>query len=1124
MDWKCTIFFLLSFLCSTSYLQSQVIINEFSAANYDEDQDNYGEYEDWIELYNSSGSSVNIGGYYLSDRPDNLFKWEIPAGTSIPANGHLLFWCSSNNDTSPPFHTNFKITQTRNSEAIYLVNPIGAIVDSNAIDIPNQKNHSWGRTTDGAADWSVFTNPTPGSPNTNARPAYFATTDMVPTAGFFPTSTTVTINHPDPDAQIYYTTNGDEPNNTSTPYSAPITVNSTTALKAIAYSPDPNVPPSFIETNTYFIGVNHTLPVISITGDNINNLLDGATWAEPEGTFELFKNNNRVADATGEFNKHGNDSWAYPQRGLDYICRDQFGYDYAVKNQVFDSKDRTRFQRLILKPGANDNYPFETGGAYIRDAYVHQLSAMADMDMDERTYQPAVMYVNGQYWGLYEMREKVDDNDFTDYYYGHNRPNIDYIKTWGGTWAEYGSMSDWNTLQNYILTNDMSDPAAYAYVESQFNLLSLVDYMILNTHVVCMDWLSWNTSWWRGTDPNGDPHVNKWRYTLWDMDATFGHYINYTNIPNTDPVSDPCDNEDPGIDDPVGHTEMLTALLENDDFYALYINRYADMNNTYFTCDFMIGMLDSLVNRIAPEMPNQIARWGGNMAEWQENVDSLRSFILTRCTVIDSGIEDCYEVEGPFPVTVIVQPPGSGDVLVNTVVPLSYPYQSDYFNGVPINLTALPQPGGNFIGWQANYSAFNPNNTALSISIDSVITDTIYAFFVPGPGCSVSVNTSGTNANACSGLGSASVTAQGGTGNYSYLWSNNATTPNVNNLSAGTYFVTVYDGPDCFNLGQVTIEGEESFGLQLTTEDGLCSAFSGSASVFVDGTGTPPYSYYWETGQTTQTIYGLTSGTYAVTVTDDQGCTSVDSVNVVSNGQSPNIEFDVNHISCFGETDGFIQSVVSGGQGTYDYYWSNNVLNNTFIGNLSAGDYSLQVVDDNNCSSIASITIIEPDPIIPLMSSTPSNGGFNGSATTSPVGGVSPYSYLWENGETTSTITGLNSGTYIVTVTDVNGCTATNSVDIDEFATGLESLNNLNRFEAMPNPTSGAVLVALDFYQYEKGTLRIFDLLGESVLEFPVSGQHLEIPIDLNQFTNGLYLIQIQTKEGSAFLKLIKNK
>lgn len=717
---------------------AQVVINEFSAANFDDVTDNYGDTSDWIELYNMGATPFNLAGYYLSDRADEPTKWAFPAGTTIPAGGYLMVWASGRNTTAPGnIHTNFSITQTRNAEAVVFSDPTGSILDINEIDIPNKTNHSIGRVTDGSLEWGIFVNPTPSNTNANAQIGYAETPEFDTNAGRYPGAISVAITSPDPTATIYYTTNGNEPTNASTLYTGAININATTVIRAIAYSANPNLLPSFVETNTYFINENHTVKIVSVCGNNVDELLNNALWGNvnPVGSFELFQANTfeQLSEAVGDYNKHGNDSWAYNQRGFDYVTRDEFGYDYAIKDQIFPNTQRDKFQRLILKPAANDNYPFEDG-AHIRDAYVHTLSQAANLELDERSSVPCVVYLNGQYWGVYEIREKVDDKDFIEEYYNvasntiysDNSSSVDYIKTWGATWSEYGTETAWNTLHNYIVTNNMANAANYQYVKDRLNVLSLVDYIIINTQTVCSDWLNYNTGWWHTT--NNDV---KWRYTLWDMDATFGHYINYTGVPSIEPDSDPCDNESPAIADPEGHIDLLQSLFENDEFFDLYINRYADLNSTYFSCDYMLGLLDQMIAEIEPEMPRQINRWGGSYAAWQNNVQELRDFISTRCTVINVNIADCYDLEGPFQLTVQVEPAGAGTVTVNTVTPTTYPYQAEYFGQVTITLTATPAEGGSFSHWEANNGIIltpDANSTTITINL-SQNNNVITAYF-----------------------------------------------------------------------------------------------------------------------------------------------------------------------------------------------------------------------------------------------------------------------------------------------------------------------------------------------------------------------------------------------------------
>jgi gliding motility-associated-like protein len=459
------------------------------------------------------------------------------------------------------------------------------------------------------------------------------------------------------------------------------------------------------------------------------NLL-GGQQIEPVGHFEYFGADGLLKDeALGEYNKHGNDSWAYQQRGIDYITRDEFGYNADIQHRIFRGSNRQNYQRLILKAAANDNYPF-ANGAHIRDSYLQSLSQVAGQEMDERSHESIIMYANGQYWGVYDIREKVDDHDYTEFYYNQGRWDIDFLKTWGGTWAEYGSNADWNVFRNFVLNNDMTDPANYAIVEEQYETLSLIDYFVLNSYAVCSDWLNWNTGWWKGNNPQGQ--AKKWRYILWDLDASFGHYINYTGIPDQSANANICFPEFLGNPGGQGHVPIWNKLLTNEQFFAKYINRMSDLSNTYYSCEHLQHHLDSLIGIIEPEMQRQINRWGGTMAGWQQNVQEVRDFIQARCTYINTNILGCYdELDGPYQLTVQVQPAPGGRVQVNTIVPNSFPFSGTYFGGIQQTLTAIPNIGYTFSHWSTNVPGMiaNPNSPEIQFSLTADVTFT--AHFVP---------------------------------------------------------------------------------------------------------------------------------------------------------------------------------------------------------------------------------------------------------------------------------------------------------------------------------------------------------------------------------------------------------
>ena len=736
-------------ICFTLFsANGQILINEYSAANYNTSSDNYGEFEDWVELYNPTAAPIDINGWAITDKPANPTKWVIPSSFTIPANGVAIIYCSGRDELiGTNAHSNFKITQTKGNEVFMLSDAAGVFQDSIHV-LPNQNSHTRGRETDGSTVWSVFTTGTPNATNFGAMQEYATTPIFSQVGGYNSAAINITLSSPDPNITIYYTANGDEPNNTSTQYTTAINIATTSVIKAIAYSSDPNIPSSFIDYHTFFINDTHTIPILSVSGNQVDDLLNGNGGIEPEGTVEWFDENGNLLDkGTGEYNKHGNDSWAYDQRGFDFVMRDQFGYNYALQDEIFMTKDRDKFQRVIVKAAANDNYPFSYGGsgAHIRDAYVHHLSQLADLRMDERSTTSCILYRNGEYWGVYEMREKVDDHDFTDYYYDQDKNNLQYLKTWGGTWTEYGAPNaqpDWNTFVNYVAVNPMINQVNYDQAKSEYNVGSLIDYFLLNSYVVCQDWLNWNTAWWRGMDPNGDK--KKWRYTLWDMDNTFDHGTNYTGIPSSDPNASPCDASTLGNTGGQGHVPIWNEMLNNQDFHDEYINRWQDLANGGLSCAFMINVLDSMIAVIEPEMPRQITTWGGSYAAWQGNVQDLRNFILARCDSMNSGFVDCdTAISGPYDVTVEII--GIGEVEMsngNLINDLNTPWTDQRFGGIALPFEVKSGPFDHWEVISANPYVFDPNADTLVFDLQGDVT--VQAYFVPSKNITYTVTPAGT--------------------------------------------------------------------------------------------------------------------------------------------------------------------------------------------------------------------------------------------------------------------------------------------------------------------------------------------------------------------------------------------
>jgi gliding motility-associated-like protein len=542
---------------------------------------------------------------------------------------------------------------------------------------------------------------------------------------------------------IYYTTDGSEPTTSSLVYvSTPISTSTTTVIRAYAVSSNTSILPSFMETNTYFINetIDSHYGVVSVSGGAPLNTLLGGTQNNPATHLEYFENQVFKTEGYGAADKHGNDSWAYQQRGIDVETYDEYGYNNAYKHQFFidpnmnDVSPRTEFQHIILKAAASDNYSSSnnTGkpSCHMRDAFVQSYAFQKGFDLDGRRNKHVIMFKNGAYWGVYELRESFEA-DYTDYYYDQPKDSIDNLAFWGSLQIRNGSDTGWVNLYNFIMANSMTNVANYAYVESKLSFKSLVDYMVYNSYVVNSDFINWNSAWWRGRATQGDK--KKWRYWMWDMDNVYDLGENFSGLPSTDMNSSPCDytNVFQNAGPNQGHPDILEKLLTNPDFKAYYINRYADLINTALKCDKIMPHFDYFKTILTPEMPRQIAKWGGSMVEWNKNMDTLEAKINRRCILIDSAIVNCYNVSGPWDITVDVDPPGAGNVKLNSIWLNNFLWTGKYFGGIQMTFketvsdTALYE----FDHWEFAHHVPSPNTTNDSVTIQLTTSDNVIAHY-----------------------------------------------------------------------------------------------------------------------------------------------------------------------------------------------------------------------------------------------------------------------------------------------------------------------------------------------------------------------------------------------------------
>ncbi len=305
---------------------------------------------------------------------------------------------------------------------------------------------------------------------------------------------------------------------------------------------------------------------------------------------------------------------------------------------------------------------------------------------------------------------------------------------------------------------------------------------------------------------------------------------------------------------------------------------------------------------------------------------------------------------------------------------------------------------------------------------------------------------------SCNGAndGAVFITATGGTGAYTYAWSNTASSQNITGLGGGSYTVTVTDAAGCTAVSgpHVVTEPTQLVATLDSINNVSCNGLS-DGGVFVSITGgTVPFSYLWSNGATTEDATGLIAGSYTLTVTDTNGCTATTGPHVVTEPTALVITLDsIDNVSCNGAADGGVFITATGGTGSYTYAWSNTGSSQNITG-LSGGSYTVTVTDANGCTQTSGpLSVSEPttlDIVIDSFKNESCFGIIDGFISTTATGGTAPYSYLWNTGATVDDLTNLIAGAYTITVTDTNGCTAIDTVTINDIPTITVTLDGID--------------------------------------------------------------------------------
>jgi hypothetical protein len=732
------------FLLSGSLLQAQsIVVNEILSSNSDIITDEDDDFEDWIELYNYGSEPVDLSGFYLSDNEKNTLRWKFPK-VVIPAKGYLLVWASGKDKASGELHTNFKISQT--GEPVILSNQQGEVIDFvPAVQI--KRDFSYGRVKDGDKQWVFFGHPTPGYANQSSAGGMKAdnVVGFSKPAGFYNQTFFLQLSVDLADAQIYYTTNGDEPTQKAKLYTGPIEIKDRTS-EPNGISMIKNVSNIYMEpiglvdkatvirakaittqgletatfTHTFFVGENmesrFDLPVVSIatdyknlfsnetgiyvfgnSGSNFNRR--GRAW-ERLANFEFFENKGQ-ADLNLQvgIRIHGNFTRAFPQKSLRIYTRKEYGaqaIQYPMLNHYKEhGTDRTiqHFERILLRNSGND-FRF----SHFRDGFMQHL--LKGTGLDTQDFKSAAVFINGEYWGILNFRNYYG-NDYFEQKYGIDSDQLTVIEN--GNFVDIGGGNDisiYRNLVDQVVNGDITNKQKYDEVKKLMDTRNYIDYNVGQIFFRNTDWPHNNVKCWRKkvavNDERHHSHDGRWRWLVYDTDHGFGVFDSQVNPPMHNTLTWAMGTSTEG-NPPASSTVFFRSLLKNEEFKNEFINRFADLLNENFRTERVLHQIDSFQTMLSNEMPYHLDRWGFTF-EYNDKIDRMRDFAQRRPAAIKGHIMNYFNLSGMSKVK--VKTDAKGSVQVSGVSVKKDYWEGEYFNDIPIKVKAIPKPGYGFVKWK----------------------------------------------------------------------------------------------------------------------------------------------------------------------------------------------------------------------------------------------------------------------------------------------------------------------------------------------------------------------------------------------------------------------------------------
>lgn len=612
-----------------AYLQSilpdTLWISELVTSNTESLPGSYGTYCDWVEIYNPTNQPISLEGWYLTDDPDEPMMGKLPAETVQPGEYYVIFLSKDTENLRKGFPV-VPFGLSSSGDRLFLMRE-GLVMDS--VLIPALRtNVSYGRPS-GQAAFAVLGAVTPNAANGGAAMAT-ETPSAATAQGVYNDVSSLSVVL-EGEGEIYYTTDCTTPTAASTLYTGPILLTETTVIRAVSLAAGKTE--SEILDLTYILNENHSLPVASLVTepDNLWDYYEGIyvegpgasskfpytganfwkKW-EKEATVSLYEMDGTGFTSPCGIRIFGAYSRALPMKSFSCFFRGVYG-ENQLNYPLFGEEGLDVYEAFLFRNAGQD---FD--GARMRDPLLSELASTA-MYMPCQKNRPVILYLNGEFWGIYYIREKINENFIAGNY---NVAPEDVILD-----VSHGSTKEYKEFLSYVKKHDLSDPEAYAYVESQMDIDQYIDYIVMQIYIGNLD--NGNIRFFKAGD-------GKWTWLMYDVDQSTFYVKN-------DTVAEHLNPKGTGTNDWFS-TELINGLLKNPGFKEKFLRRFAWQIENVWNCERVNAAIDRYYAAILPDKERDCDKWDLSYSTWKWAVGYLRDFFEAREGYVVEDIQNWFKL------------------------------------------------------------------------------------------------------------------------------------------------------------------------------------------------------------------------------------------------------------------------------------------------------------------------------------------------------------------------------------------------------------------------------------------------------------------------------------------------